>query len=207
MRLLDVLPADVVERPVPGFCDNGEERPVASRMTLGHVRDFGFVDGSNAAGIRDQDRMHQRLAIADPVGSGHLAVAVQGVCCGIHAVEPDIAPGQHRRDAGAHRSVADFQGAAAANDRRVADEHSRYIRDGIQRSGRQHSHGDAKIADTDPGILSGRRRRECEEDQQQSRERFHEGVSIQRRGSRFFGTLATTVNAGSTTFATSYSAA
>jgi hypothetical protein len=58
--------------------------------------------------------VHERLAIANPVSAGHLAIAVQR--------EPDILPWQNCRHACSNRAFANLQRASALHNRGVPGE-------------------------------------------------------------------------------------
>ncbi len=145
VRLLHVTAADVVQRAVPGLGHDRQEAPVALGVPLGHVGDGGVVHGADAAGVGDEDRVRQRLEVADPVRPGHLAVAVQRVGGGEDGGVPDVLARQHRGDAGAHRTSADLERALAAHDRGVADQHAVDVGDGVVGPGGQRADGDAEL--------------------------------------------------------------
>ncbi len=75
----------------------------------------------------------EKAGFLDPGGAGHLAIAVEAEPSGINGIGILLAAGQDDRDAGADRTLADFELAISANERGRADFHSGYIGDRVER--------------------------------------------------------------------------
>ncbi len=114
---LDVKAVDVVQPPVPGFCDHGQRPPVVVRARTA-VRHPPLYDGiahdADAVRIGDHHGPVEKARLLDPGGAGHLAIAVLREPGGEDRIGDRVRTArQDGRDAGAHGPAPDFQLARA----------------------------------------------------------------------------------------------
>jgi hypothetical protein len=93
--------------------------------------DHGVADHAYAVRIGDHHGSGEEAGIFHPGGAGHLTVAIEGEPGGEDRVVVGLAAGMNGGDAGAHRSLADYEFALAGEERGVADLDSLYVRDGV----------------------------------------------------------------------------
>ena len=133
---VDVESVDVVEPAVPGFGDHRQRPPVTFHVwrAVFHLPgDDGVADYADAVRVGDHDRTVEKAGIFDPGGAGHLAIAVEREPGGEDGVITGLAAGMDGGDAGAHRSFADYEFAAAGDERGVADLDTLHVGDGVVR--------------------------------------------------------------------------
>ena len=95
-----------------------------------------MVDDADTVGVGDTNRSNEITSVVDPVGAGHLPVAIQGVSTGPDRMWLGIMTfGQNRGDPGPYRALARLQGSVALNHGAVADRNACDIRDGIVGTG------------------------------------------------------------------------
>src|SRR5262249_59687117 len=86
----------------------------------------------DAVRVGDCDRSFEDAGFLEPGGPGHLAIAVEGEPGAEHRVRVLLAAGMDDGDAGANRSAADDELAAAGDERGVPDFDAAHIRDRVQ---------------------------------------------------------------------------
>ena len=121
---MNVKSVDVVEPAVPGFGDNRQRPPVAfhiRRAVFYFPGDDGVADDADAVRVGDHHGSVEEAGIVDPGGAGHFAVAVEGEPGGEDGVVTGLAAGMDGGDAGADGTFADYEFAAAGDERGVAD--------------------------------------------------------------------------------------
>ena len=95
-----------------------------------------MVDDADTVRVGDTNRSNEITSVVDPVGAGHLPVAIQGVSTGPDRMGFGIMTfGQNRGDPGSYRTLARLQGFFALNHGAVADCNACDIRDGIVGTG------------------------------------------------------------------------
>ena len=122
----DVEAGDVVQESVPGLGDHRQRPGAKTEVRLG-PGDRRLVDRADAVGVRDEHRPLQDPPVADPGGSGHLSVPVQGEPVGEHSGLAHPPTRQHRGDPGPDRPLLPEDG-------RVSHFQSGNVGDGVQRT-------------------------------------------------------------------------
>ena len=127
---LHVKALHVVQSAVGGL---GHDRipKRARRIALDHPVDHGVPDSADAERVGDHDRGFEDPDLLDPVGAGHVAVAVAGVEGGKHRFERGFAPRQNGGDPGSNRSLADDPFSFALDQGDEADLDSGHVGDGV----------------------------------------------------------------------------
>jgi hypothetical protein len=96
-----------------------------------------MMGNANAVRVGNANRAEEGATVANPVRTGHFAIAVERVTAGKHGHRLRcVTPRQNRGDTGAHRTLADDQRAFTGLQRGISDLHAGYIRYRIIRPGR-----------------------------------------------------------------------
>ena len=164
---LHVEAVDIVETSVVGL-RNDRERPQEVRVSLPHPIDDRIPHDTHAVRVGDQDRALQDPGVLDPGRARHLAVPVQTEPGSERRVTGITASRQDCRYTCAHRTLAYHKRPLPANDRAVADLHTRDIRDRVVRPGsaRQRDAESPRVGDSLRAAKS--RRAEHEQDNERA---------------------------------------
>ena len=86
--------------------------------------------------IGQHDRQIEGSDLFDPGGTGHLAVAVEGVPTGGTRPPQTVAPArQNCGDTGSHRTAAHLERTVALDQRDFSDLEAGHVGDGVERAG------------------------------------------------------------------------
>ena len=132
MRLGDVESGDVAEIAIVGFgCDRQRPQALAELgKALEHPLQRGVVGEADREGVGDCDRPCEPASVPDPMGAGHLAVAVQRMYAGPDRIEQVL--GRARQNGG----HAGMDAAGFILQGREAGTHAGDVGDGIERARR-----------------------------------------------------------------------
>ena len=138
---------DVVEQPVPRLADHGQgpvRRPEGQHPD--GVADDPVADDPDRMGVRDPDRAREMAGFADPLETGQLAIAIEGVAAGEDRLGPRVAVVRDdHRDAGPDGTGPDGEWPVAADDRGMTDTDTRDIGDRVERTGPPTTDDDPEI--------------------------------------------------------------
>ncbi len=141
-----VKAVDVVQVPVVGLGDH-RVRVVLVEEALGNLPpDDRVPHDADAVRVRDEDRSFEEPGLVEPVGAGHLAVAVQR-----EPAAEDRNPGgglaarKDRGDTGSHGGRLAVGAARVADQRDHPDLHARDVRECVLRPGKSVE-GDSEVA-------------------------------------------------------------
>src|ERR1700688_4806760 len=162
---LYVETVDVVEIAIPGFGYHGERPPIAFHVGVALLHfpgDHGVADHAYAVGVGDHDGAVEKAGVFEPCGAGHFSVAVEGEPAPEDRVVGGLAAGMNGGDSGADGAFANFEFAAAGDERGVADFDSLDVGDGVVWAGRAVE-GDSEIAGSGIGLSRAKNggREEC----------------------------------------------
>src|SRR5580704_3574374 len=155
---VDVESVDVVQPAVPGFGHDGQRPEIAFHIraaVLDLPRDDGVADDADAMSVRDHDRTVEKTGVFNPGSAGHLAVAIEREPGGEDGVVAGFSAGMDGGDAGADGSGADYELAAAGDERGMADLDALHVGDGVVGAG-SPIEGNAEVAGAGFGLGSGR---------------------------------------------------
>ena len=130
---LHVKAVDVVQPAVVGFGDDRQPPRLQDVATRDLPLNDRVAHDADAVRVGDRDRPLEQAALLDPGRAGHLAVAVQREPGGEHGIVVGPAARMDDRDAGANRTLADDELAAAGDQRRVSDLHPGDVGDRVER--------------------------------------------------------------------------
>src|SRR3954451_1867056 len=152
----DMEAVDVVEETVVGLAHD-RKRPMV-RPGIGTLDRNGHervADDPDAVRVGDRHRARELAGLADPLETGHLAVAVQAVAARVHRFVPAVVGPRHDdRHSRPDRSTSHDERSVALDDRGVADSNAGHVRDGVAGTRPSPADDDPKVADAHRAMLA-----------------------------------------------------